>query len=54
LNIDNHFGDREVPIREMVEYAKRLVGETLTELSQLPQCVEPDWLQKVDAPRHWS
>jgi hypothetical protein len=24
LNIGNHFGDREVPIREVVEYAKRL------------------------------
>jgi hypothetical protein len=29
----NRFGDREVPIREVVEYAKRLINETLTELS---------------------
>jgi hypothetical protein len=26
LNIGNHFGDREVPIREVVEYAKRLIN----------------------------
>jgi hypothetical protein len=48
LNIGNHFGDREVPIREVVEYAKRLMNETLTELSKLPECVEPDWLEKLE------
>ena len=48
LNIGNHFGDREVPIREVVEYAKRLMNETLTELSKLPLCVEPDWLEKLE------
>ena len=48
LNIGNHFGDREVSIREVVEYAKRLMNETLTELSRLPECVEPDWLQKLE------
>src|SRR6516164_1445264 len=48
LNIGNHFGDREVPIRVVVEYAKRLMNETLTELSQLPLCVEPDWLERVE------
>jgi len=48
LNIGNHFGDREVPIREVVEYAKRLMNETLTELSQLPKCVEPDWLERLE------
>ena len=48
LNIGNHFGDREVPIREVVEYAKRLMNETLAELSKLPLCVEPDWLEKLE------
>ena len=48
LNIGNHFDDREVPIREVVEYAKRLMNETLTELSKLPLCVEPDWLERLE------
>ena len=48
LAIGQHFGDRDVPIREVVEYAKRLMNETLTELSRLPECVEPDWLQKLE------
>jgi hypothetical protein len=46
LKIGNRFGDREAPIREVVEYTKRLINETLTELSKLPECVEPDWLEK--------
>jgi hypothetical protein len=25
-----------------------LTGETLTELSKLPECVEPDWLKKLE------
>jgi hypothetical protein len=48
LNIGNHFGDREVPIREVVEYAKRLINETLDECSRLPECVEPEWLDRVE------
>ena len=40
LKIGNRFGDREVPIREVVEYAKRLVNETLTELSRLPEAYD--------------
>jgi hypothetical protein len=48
LNIGNHFGDREVPIREVVEYAKRLINETLVECSRLPECVEPDWLERLE------
>jgi hypothetical protein len=48
VNIGNHFGDREVPIREVVEYAKRLMNETLTELSQLPLCAQPDWLERLE------
>jgi hypothetical protein len=41
----------EVAIREVVEYAKRLVNETLIELSKLPECVEPDWLDKLEEER---
>jgi len=48
FNIGNRFGDREVPIREVVEYAKRLINESLTELSKLPECVEPDWLERLE------
>jgi hypothetical protein len=48
LNIGNRFGDREVPIREVVEYARRLVNETLTELSKLPECAQPDWLERLE------
>jgi hypothetical protein len=44
LKIGNRFGDRQVPIRKVVEYDRRLVNETLAELSKLPECVEPDWL----------
>ena len=48
LNIGNRFGDREVPIRKVVEYAKRLINETLVECSRLPECVKPDWLEKLE------
>ena len=48
LKIGGRFGNREVPIREVVEYSKRLVNETLTELSKLPECVEPGWLEKLE------
>ena len=48
LAIGQHFGDRDVPIREVVEYAKRLMNETLTELSQLPLCAQPDWLERLE------
>ena len=48
LNIGNHFGDRPVPIREVVQYTKRLMNETLVELSKLPLCVEPDWLERLE------
>ena len=48
LSIGNRFGDREVSIREVVEYSRRLVNETLIELSKLPECVEPDWLDKLE------
>jgi hypothetical protein len=43
LNIGNRFGDREVPIREVVEYAKRLINETLVECSRLPECESTGW-----------
>jgi hypothetical protein len=46
--IGHHFGDRKVPIREVVEYVKGLINETLTELAKLPECVEPDWLERLE------
>jgi len=46
--IGNHFGDHQVQTRQVVEYTRRLVNETLTELSKLPECVEPDWLEKLE------
>src|SRR5262249_7168993 len=46
--IGNRFGDRDVPIREVVEYAKQRVNETLIELAKLPECVEPNWLEKLE------
>ena len=52
LAIGQHFGDRDVPIREVVEYAKRLMNDALTELSRLPECVEPDWLEKLEDEEH--
>jgi hypothetical protein len=48
LSIGNRFGDRKVPIREVVEYAKRLINETLVECSRLPECVGSDWLEKLE------
>jgi len=48
LAIGQRFGDRDVPIREVVKYAKRLMNEALTELSKLPLCVEPDWLERLE------
>jgi hypothetical protein len=37
-----------VPIREVVEYAERLINETLTEISKLRLCAEPDWLERLE------
>jgi hypothetical protein len=48
LAIGQHFGDREVPIREVVEYARELMHEALTEVSKLPLCAEPDWEKKLE------
>src|SRR6516225_7899197 len=48
LAIGQHFRARDVPIREVVEYAKRLMNETLTEVSKIPLCVEPDWEKKLE------
>jgi hypothetical protein len=44
----NTFGDRDVPMREVVEYLHRQVREVLTELARLPECVEPDWLERLE------
>ena len=48
LKIGNRFGNREAPMREVVEYARHLINETLTELSHLPECVEPDWMERLE------
>jgi hypothetical protein len=48
LKIGSRFGNRPVETREVVAYAKRLVNETLTELAKLPECVEPEWLEKLE------
>ena len=35
-NIGSQFGDREVPVREVMGYVRTLVYEALTEVSNLP------------------
>jgi hypothetical protein len=47
--IGNHFGDREVPVREVVDYVRALVHEALTEVSNLPLTVsDPNWLRRAE------
>jgi hypothetical protein len=50
----NRFGDRDVPIREVVAYLQKKVHEVLTELSRLPECVEPDWQERLDEEKGWA
>jgi hypothetical protein len=33
---------------EMFVCAKQLVRDTLTEISRLPESVEPDWLERLE------
>jgi hypothetical protein len=33
---------------EMVEACRAHLNQVLTELSKLPQCVEPDWLERLE------
>jgi hypothetical protein len=44
----NRFGDRDVPMCEVVAYLQKKVHEVLTELSRLPECAEPDWLERLE------
>ena len=47
--LGNHFGDREAPVREVVDYVRTLVREALTEVSNLPLTVsDPHWLEKAE------
>ena len=47
--IGNHFGDRRVPVREVVDYVRALVHEALTEVSNLPLTVsDPNWLRRAE------
>jgi hypothetical protein len=46
--IGNRFGDREVQIREVVQYVERLIHETLNDLARLPMSVEPGWLDQLE------
>ena len=47
--IGNHFGDRKVPVGEVVDYVRALVHEALTEVSNLPLTVsDPNWLRRAE------
>jgi hypothetical protein len=47
--IGNHFGDSEVPVREVVDYFRALVHEALTEVWNLPLTVsDPNWFRRAE------
>jgi len=47
--LGNHFGNREVPVREVADFCRTLVHEALTEVSNLPLTVsDPHWLKKAE------
>ena len=47
--LGNRFGNREVPVREAVDYVRTLVHQALTEVSNLPLTVsDPHWLIKAE------
>jgi len=47
--LGNHFGNREVPVREVADFRRTLVHEALTEVSNLPLTVsDPHWLKKAE------
>jgi hypothetical protein len=46
--VGNHFGDRAMPMREIVAYSQRLMHEVLTELSRFPEAAEPNWLERLE------
>jgi hypothetical protein len=47
--LGKHFGDREVPVREVADFCRTLVNEALTEVSNLPITVsDPNWLRRAE------
>jgi hypothetical protein len=48
VKIANHFGNRDVSIRDIVPYVERAVHETLKDLARLPDSAEPRWLEKLE------
>jgi hypothetical protein len=52
LNLSHSWARRFIGLADMHE-AKRLIDEmarsTLIELTQLPKCIEPDWLERLEA-----
>jgi hypothetical protein len=47
--LGHHFGNGELPVREVVDYVRTLVQAALTEVSNLPVTVsDPHWLEKTE------
>jgi hypothetical protein len=46
--IGSHFGDREVAVREMVDYLRGEIHAALTELAKMPEAVEPGWQERLE------
>ena len=47
--LGNHFGDREVRVREVADFCRTLVNEALSEVSNLPLTVsDPNWLRRAE------
>ena len=45
----NHFGARtDLETRGWVRCLDEMVREVLLELARLPECVEPDWLKRLE------
>ena len=45
--LGNHFGDRELTVRELADFCRTLVHEALAEVSNSPLTVsDPHWLKK--------
>jgi len=45
--VGNHFGTREVPVREVVDYLRGEVNAALSELARLPEAVEANWQERL-------
>jgi len=46
--VGNHFGTREVPVREVVDYLRGEVNAALSELARLPEAVEANWQERLE------